>query len=154
MSREPSLRCVPAGVLANAYYEAGPVSGTPPILLHGFPYDAHAYDEVISKLVGSGYRVWILIIGELPLGEDVLEGLDHHFCAVSLSGETVNDLGDKIVKLLEKPPLEPSELSVMGYKRVMCHPVQSKRAHGRWCAPMSARTCRRQRSAAAHAAKG
>jgi pimeloyl-ACP methyl ester carboxylesterase len=47
---------VSAGVLDVAYYEAGPADGVPTILLHGFPYDAHAFDEVMAGLAGAGHR--------------------------------------------------------------------------------------------------
>lgn len=56
MGQEPILKGVSAGVLDVAFYEAGPAGGIPTILLHGFPYDAHAYDEVANDLAGSGYR--------------------------------------------------------------------------------------------------
>ena len=46
-----------AGVLEVAYEEAGPAEGTPVVLLHGFPYDVHAYDEVTPILVARGCRV-------------------------------------------------------------------------------------------------
>jgi pimeloyl-ACP methyl ester carboxylesterase len=50
------LNRVSAGVLDVAYYEAGPADGVPTILLHGFPYDAHAFDEVMVNLAGAGHR--------------------------------------------------------------------------------------------------
>jgi pimeloyl-ACP methyl ester carboxylesterase len=50
-------RHVAAGVLDVAYEEAGNAAGTPVILLHGFPYDVHAFDEVTPPLVEHGYRV-------------------------------------------------------------------------------------------------
>ena len=50
------LRHVHAGVLDVALEESGPADGTPVVLLHGFPYDAHAYDEVVPLLVGAGRR--------------------------------------------------------------------------------------------------
>ena len=56
MAQEPILKRVSAGVLDVAFYEVGPADGIPTILLHGFPYDAHAYDEVATDLAGSGYR--------------------------------------------------------------------------------------------------
>ena len=46
-----------AGVLDVGYQESGPVNGRPVILLHGFPYDVHAYDEVTQLLVSEGCRV-------------------------------------------------------------------------------------------------
>jgi pimeloyl-ACP methyl ester carboxylesterase len=48
---------VNAGVLDVAYEETGPSDGTPVVLLHGFPYDVHAYDEVAPILAGRGCRV-------------------------------------------------------------------------------------------------
>jgi pimeloyl-ACP methyl ester carboxylesterase len=53
----PSLKRVKAGVLDVAYAELGPASGKPVILLHGWPYDIHAFDEVAPILAGRGYRV-------------------------------------------------------------------------------------------------
>ena len=47
---------IDAGVLDVAYYDAGPANGRPVVLLHGFPYDAHAYDEVVPLLVAAGRR--------------------------------------------------------------------------------------------------
>ena len=48
---------IKAGVLEVAYEESGPPDGTPVILLHGFPYDVHAYDDVARILAGEGRRV-------------------------------------------------------------------------------------------------
>src|SRR6266852_1183783 len=43
-------------VLEIAYEDAGPADGLPVILLHGFPYDPRAYDEVVPPLVAAGCR--------------------------------------------------------------------------------------------------
>jgi pimeloyl-ACP methyl ester carboxylesterase len=51
------LKQIDAGVLNIGYAEAGPVSGTPVILLHGWPYDIHTYVEVAPLLAAAGYRV-------------------------------------------------------------------------------------------------
>jgi pimeloyl-ACP methyl ester carboxylesterase len=51
------LKTIDAGVLRVAYEDHGPPSGTPVILLHGFPYDVHAYDEVAPRLAEAGCRV-------------------------------------------------------------------------------------------------
>ena len=45
-----------AGDLDVAYLDVGPATGTPVILLHGFPYDVWAYDEVMSLLAEEGCR--------------------------------------------------------------------------------------------------
>ena len=46
-----------AGVLEVAYAETGPRDGTPVLLLHGFPYDIHAFDEVAATLAAARCRV-------------------------------------------------------------------------------------------------
>jgi pimeloyl-ACP methyl ester carboxylesterase len=51
------LRHIEAEVLNIAFYEAGPSSGPPVILLHGFPYDIHTYADVASILAAKGCRV-------------------------------------------------------------------------------------------------
>jgi pimeloyl-ACP methyl ester carboxylesterase len=51
------LRAVDAGVLAIAYYEAGPADGAAVVLLHGFPYDIHSYVDVAPLLAERGCRV-------------------------------------------------------------------------------------------------
>ena len=51
------LKQINAGVLNVGYAEAGPASGTPVILLHGWPYDIHTYVDVAPILAAAGYRV-------------------------------------------------------------------------------------------------
>lgn len=51
------LRRVHAGVLQIAFHESGPADGPPVLLLHGFPYDVHAYTEVAPILAAQGCRV-------------------------------------------------------------------------------------------------
>lgn len=51
------LRTIDAGVLKTAYYEAGPASGPAVMLMHGFPYDIHAYVDVAPQLAARGCRV-------------------------------------------------------------------------------------------------
>jgi pimeloyl-ACP methyl ester carboxylesterase len=72
---------------------AGPLDGPVAVLLHGFPYDVHAFDEVTPILVAAGCRVLVPYLRgygptrfrdpETPragqqaaLGQDVLELLD------------------------------------------------------------------------------
>ena len=50
------LRHVDAGVLNIAYYEAGPADGPVVMLLHGFPFDIHAYVDVARQLAAKGCR--------------------------------------------------------------------------------------------------
>jgi pimeloyl-ACP methyl ester carboxylesterase len=51
------LRQVEAGVLNISYYEAGPADGPAVLLMHGFPYDIHAYVDVAPQLAAEGCRV-------------------------------------------------------------------------------------------------
>jgi len=52
-----TLKQINAGLLNVGYTEAGPSTGTPVILLHGWPYDIHSYNEVVPILTAKGYRV-------------------------------------------------------------------------------------------------
>jgi len=52
-----SLKQIDAGVLNVGYAEAGPISGPPVILLHGWPYDIHSFVDVAPLLASAGYRV-------------------------------------------------------------------------------------------------
>ena len=54
-----TYRTVQTPSLEIAYIESGPANGHPVILLHGFPYDVHAYDEVAPVLAGAGHRVLV-----------------------------------------------------------------------------------------------
>ncbi|AMO99129.1 alpha/beta hydrolase fold family protein [Collimonas arenae] len=51
------LKQIEAGVLDVAYEENGAADGKPVLLLHGFPYDIHAYDGLTPLLVAAGCRV-------------------------------------------------------------------------------------------------
>src|SRR3954465_1678562 len=51
------LRNINAGVLNIAYYEAGPADGPAVLLMHGFPYDIHAFIDVAPQLAAKGCRV-------------------------------------------------------------------------------------------------
>lgn len=44
-------------VLQTSYLQAGPNDGWPVVLLHGFPYDVHAYADVVPILAAAGARV-------------------------------------------------------------------------------------------------
>ncbi|WP_328473562.1 alpha/beta hydrolase [Actinoplanes sp. NBC_00393] len=48
---------VDAGVLSVAYRQDGPLDGWPVVLSHGFPYDIHAYDQVVPILTAHGATV-------------------------------------------------------------------------------------------------
>ena len=47
-------QAIEAGVLDVGYAEAGPPRGTPVVLLHGWPYDIHSYEEVAPPFGGEG----------------------------------------------------------------------------------------------------
>jgi len=50
------IKHVRTGALDIAYEESGPATGYPVLLLHGFPYDPRAFDEVTPPLASAGYR--------------------------------------------------------------------------------------------------
>jgi pimeloyl-ACP methyl ester carboxylesterase len=53
------LKHIRAGVLDVAYAELGPANGPVVILLHGWPYDIHSYEDVAPALAAKGYRVLV-----------------------------------------------------------------------------------------------
>jgi pimeloyl-ACP methyl ester carboxylesterase len=53
------LRRVDAGVLSIGYADVGPASGSPVVLLHGWPYDIHSFAAVARLLAADGYRVLV-----------------------------------------------------------------------------------------------
>ncbi|EXA48735.1 hypothetical protein FOQG_12641 [Fusarium oxysporum f. sp. raphani 54005] len=88
-----SLKTIKTRTLEVGYYDHGPSSGWPVLLYHGFPYDIHAYDEVVPRLVSSGARVIVPYVRgygptrflsdstmrsgqQAALGSDVIELMD------------------------------------------------------------------------------
>lgn len=51
------MNTVDAGVLRVVYEEHGESTGSPVVLLHGFPYSPRAYDAVAPALAARGHRV-------------------------------------------------------------------------------------------------
>lgn len=51
------LKQIDAGVLNVGYVDSGPVDGPAVLLLHGWPYDIHAFVDVVPLLTAKGYRV-------------------------------------------------------------------------------------------------
>ncbi|MBV8035426.1 alpha/beta hydrolase [Roseateles sp.] len=52
-----ALKTIDAGDLRVAYAELGPADGPAVILLHGWPYDIHAFVDVAPRLAAAGCRV-------------------------------------------------------------------------------------------------
>ncbi len=52
-----ALKQIRAGVLDVGYAEEGPSGGQPVVLLHGWPYDIHCFEEASTSLAAAGYRV-------------------------------------------------------------------------------------------------
>lgn len=59
MNQAPRINFAVTPLLRIAYEEHGPASGAPVILLHGFPYDPRAFDEVAPALAQRGY--WVIV---------------------------------------------------------------------------------------------
>ena len=51
-----TLKTIQTDRLEIAYAEAGPADGPLAILMHGFPYDIHCFDEVATLLAAKGVR--------------------------------------------------------------------------------------------------
>lgn len=52
-----NIHQINADVLNVGYAEVGPANGQPVILLHGWPYDIHSYEQASAILAQKGYRV-------------------------------------------------------------------------------------------------
>jgi len=55
----PMERTIQTPTLDIGYVESGSATGFPVILLHGFPDDVHAYDDVAPPLAAAGHRVLV-----------------------------------------------------------------------------------------------
>ncbi len=58
-TRLPPIRHAATDLLDIACVDLGPKHGSPVILLHGWPYDIHAFADVAPILAGHGFRVII-----------------------------------------------------------------------------------------------
>ena len=81
------LKALQNKVLEIAFLDEGASAGWPIILAHGFPYDIHAYDEVVPRLAQAGARVIVpylrgfgptrlLSKGTMRSGQQAALGLD------------------------------------------------------------------------------
>jgi pimeloyl-ACP methyl ester carboxylesterase len=52
-----TVKQIDAGLLNVGYVDAGPADGPAVLLLHGWPYDIHSFEDVVPLLTASGYRV-------------------------------------------------------------------------------------------------
>jgi len=52
-------KSIDTAVLSIGYEDSGPATGFPIVLLHGFPDDVRAWDEVAPPLAKAGYRVLV-----------------------------------------------------------------------------------------------
>lgn len=59
LAQMPAAKFVETPVLNIGYEESGDPRGFPVILLHGFPDDAHAWDDVAPPLAKAGHRVLV-----------------------------------------------------------------------------------------------
>jgi len=56
---QTTMKTIRTSILEIGYEESGDPRGFPIILLHGFPDDAHAFDDVAPPLAKAGYRVLV-----------------------------------------------------------------------------------------------
>jgi pimeloyl-ACP methyl ester carboxylesterase len=57
MSAFDEIKQIDAGALNVGYVEDGPPDGRAVLLLHGWPYDIHAFADVTPRLAAAGFRV-------------------------------------------------------------------------------------------------
>ncbi len=56
---QTTMKTIRTSVLEIGYEESGDPRGFPVVLIHGFPDDAHAFDDVSPPLAQAGYRVLV-----------------------------------------------------------------------------------------------
>ena len=66
------MKQIDAGVLNVGYVEAGPVDGPAAILLHGWPYDIHSFDEVTPRARVSRFSRHCSVCAWLRLDQSFL----------------------------------------------------------------------------------
>ena len=80
------IRQIIAGELDVGYVDVGPPRGQAVVLLHGWPYDIHAFEEATGPLAAAGYRVLVPYLrGHGPtafLSDDTVRGGEQAALAV------------------------------------------------------------------------
>lgn len=121
------IKQIDAGVLNVGYAEAGPSNGPVAILLHGWPYDIHAFVDVAPILAKAGYRV-------------IIPYLRGYGTTQFLSSETPRNgepaaMAVDIIELMDK--LDIKKAVVAGFDWGRAPPTSSPRcgriAAARWC---------------------
>jgi pimeloyl-ACP methyl ester carboxylesterase len=97
------LKQIDAGLLNVGYVDAGPAQGPAIVLLHGWPYDIHAFGDVVPLLTAKGHRV-------------IVPHLRGHGTTRFLSGDTPRDgqpaaLAQDVVALLDALKLGKATLA-------------------------------------------
>ena len=94
-SSSPVVRSARTPMLDIGYEETGNAGGFPIILLHGFPDDARAYDEVVGPLAKQGYRAIVPYLrGYGPTR--FLDASAPHMAEQAAIGQDVIDLADSL----------------------------------------------------------
>ena len=86
-----------------AYLQFGAETAPPVVLLHGWPYDVHCYDEVAPRLASAGYRAIVPYLrgfGPTTYRSD----------ALTRSGQQAA-LGKDVVDLLDALGIQAAEFS-------------------------------------------
>jgi pimeloyl-ACP methyl ester carboxylesterase len=92
------IRQVRAGVLDIGYAEAGPEGAPVVILLHGWPYDIHAFVDVAPLLAAAGFRVIVPYLRGY--------GTTRFLSAVSVRNGQQAALGQDVIALMDALKVE------------------------------------------------
>jgi pimeloyl-ACP methyl ester carboxylesterase len=105
MTEPTRLQRVRTRTLEIAYEESGPGDGVPVLLMHGFPYDPRAYDEVVPPLVAAGCRTIVPYLRGY--------GPTRFLAAATLRSGQQAALGQDLLDLLEA--LQLPSAALVGY---------------------------------------
>src|SRR5438067_13776548 len=92
------LKQIDAGVLNVGYADVGPAAGTPVVLLHGWPYDIHSYEEVAPLLAAKGYRVIVPYLRGY--------GTTRFLSSNTFRNAQQSAVALDVVKLMDAPPIK------------------------------------------------
>ena len=91
----PPIKQARTKFLDIAYHESGKSSGFPIFMLHGFPDDAHAYDQVAPVIARAGFRVVVPYLRGYG-GTRFLDASSPRMAEQAAIGQDVVDLADAL----------------------------------------------------------
>ncbi|KAH7189633.1 Alpha/Beta hydrolase protein [Fusarium flagelliforme] len=107
-----SFKTIKTRNLEVGYYDHGSPTGWPVLLYHGFPYDIHAYDQVIPKLVSNNARVIVPYLRGF--------GPTRFLSSQTMRSGQQAALGSDVIELMDALDIEKATLGGFDWGGVSC----------------------------------